>query len=68
MLQSNYDKGVRICKRSSHADTKVREKKEGEEVLHALEIPLQLLVQTMVRQAVTLQPLKNPMLEQVDVH
>jgi len=33
-------------------------KKKGEEVLQALEIPLQPVVKSMVRQAVPLQPMK----------
>ena len=44
-------------------------KKEGEEVLQvqSAEIPLQPVEKTMVTQVVTLQPMEDPMPEQVDV-
>ncbi|PKU43793.1 protein pxr1-like [Limosa lapponica baueri] len=49
------DRGVRICKRNNSADTKVREE-EGEGGA-AAEILPQPVVKTMVRQAVSLQPM-----------
>jgi len=65
-----------ICERNNSADTKVREEVGG----GGAEIPLQLGVVTMERQAVTLQPMEvhgganihlqpveDPMPEQVDV-
>jgi len=72
--------GVRICERNNSVDTKVSEEGRGGGASGAkAEIPLQPVEQTMVSQAVPLQPMevhsgadiclqlmKDPMLEQVD--
>jgi len=50
---------VRICKRNSSVDTKVSEEGGGGGAPGAgAEIPLQLMEQTTVRQAVSLQPME----------
>ena len=74
------ERGVRICERNNSADTKVSEEGGGGGAPGArAEIPLQLVVKTMVRQVVALQPMEvnsgadihlqpveDPTLEQVD--
>ncbi|CAM9233957.1 unnamed protein product, partial [Bubo scandiacus] len=74
------ERGVRMCESNSSADTKVSEEGGGGGAPGAgAEIPLQPVVQPMVRQAVPLQPLEvnggaeihlqpreDPTLEQVD--
>ena len=71
---------MRACKRNNPADTKVSEEGGGGGAPGArVEIPLQPVVKTMVRQVVPLQPMEvhggadihlqsveDPMLEQVD--
>jgi len=49
---------VRICERNNSADTKVREGGGGGAPGTSAEIPLQLVVKTMVRQAVPMQPIE----------
>jgi len=50
---------MRICERNNSADTKVSKEGGGEGVPGAgAEVPLQLVVKTMVRQVVTLQPME----------
>ena len=59
---------MRICERNNSADTEVGEEGGGGGAPGArAEIPLQPMVKTMVRQAVPLQPVEDPTLEQVDV-
>ena len=72
---------MRICERNNSADTKVSEEGGGGGAPGTrAEIPLQPLVKTMVRQAVSLQPMEvhggadihlqpveDPTLQQVDV-
>ena len=59
---------MRICERNNSADTEVGEEGGGGGAPGTrAEIPLQPLVKTMVRQAVPLQPVEDPTLEQVDV-
>ncbi|CAM9633173.1 unnamed protein product, partial [Bubo scandiacus] len=74
-------RGVRICERNNPADTKVSEEGGGGGIPGAREeIPLQPMVQTLVRQIVPLQPMEvnggadlhlqpmeDPMLDQVDI-
>ena len=73
------ERGVRICKRKNSADVKVSEGGRGGAPGAIAKIPLQLVVKTMVRQAVPLQsmevhggadihlqPMEGPTLEQVD--
>ena len=56
-VQLQPERGVRICERNNSADTKVSEEGGGRGAPGAgAEIPLQPLVQPMVRQAVPLQP------------
>lgn len=55
----------RICEKTS-VDTKVSEEVEGGDTSGAGEIPLQPVVQMMVRHAVALQPIEDPTPEQVD--
>ena len=58
-LQLQPERGVRICERNNSADTKVSEEGGGGGAPGArAEIPLQLVVKTMVRQAVPLQPME----------
>ncbi|KAM9590913.1 uncharacterized protein ACIBXB_005945 [Morphnus guianensis] len=52
------ERGVRTCKRNNPADTKVSEGGGGGAPAAGAEIPLQLVVKTMVRQAVPLQPME----------
>ncbi|KAK4830527.1 hypothetical protein QYF61_011506 [Mycteria americana] len=75
------DRGVRICERNNSADTKISEEGGGGGASGTrAEIPLQPVVKTMVRQGVALQPMEvhgradihlqpveDPMPEQVDV-
>ena len=57
--QLQLGRGVRICERNNSADTKVSEEGGGGGAPGAgAEIPLQPVVQPMVRQAVPLQPLE----------
>ena len=57
---------VRTCKRNSPADTKVNEEGEGEDTPGTgAEILLQPMGKTMVREAVLLEPVEDPTLEQV---
>ncbi|KAK4828110.1 hypothetical protein QYF61_023472 [Mycteria americana] len=77
---SSWERGVRTCERNNSADTKVSEEGGGGGAPGTgAEIPLQPVVKTMVRQAVPLQPtevhggadiylqpVEDPMLEQVD--
>ena len=78
--QLQPERGMRICERNNSADTKVSEEGGGGGAPGArAEIPLQPMGKTMVRQAVPLQPMEvhggadihlqpmeDPMLEQVD--
>jgi len=70
-------RGVRLCERNNSADTKVSEEGGGAPDTGAESYPLQLLIKTMVRQVVPLQPMEvhgaadlhlqpreDPMLEQ----
>jgi len=70
---------VRLCERNNSADTKVSQEGGGGAPGIRAEIPLQPVEQTMVRQAVPLQPMEvhggadlhlqpmeDPTLEQVD--
>ena len=53
-----WDRGVRICGRNNSADMKVNKEGEGGRAPGArVENPLLLMVKTMVRQAVSLQPM-----------
>ncbi|KAK4831110.1 LOW QUALITY PROTEIN: hypothetical protein QYF61_015413 [Mycteria americana] len=81
LWNSSQKRGVRICERNNSADTKVSEGGGGGGAPGTgAELPLQLMVKTMVRQAVPLrrmevnggadlhlQPVEDPTLEQVDV-
>ena len=59
---------MRICERNNSADTEVGEEGGGGGAPGAgAEIPLQPVVKTMVRQAGPLQPMEDPMPEQVDM-
>ena len=59
---------MRICERNNSADTKVSEEGGGGGAPGAgAEIPLQPVVKTMVMQVAAMQPMEDPMLEQVDV-
>jgi len=70
---------VRQCERNNSAGTKVSEEGGGRRCLKCWSLPLQLVKTTMVRQVVPLQsmevhggayihlqPMKDPVLEQVD--
>ncbi|CAM9267070.1 unnamed protein product [Bubo scandiacus] len=66
--QLQLKRRVRMCERNNSADTKISEEGGGGGAPGArAEIPLQPLVQTMVGQAVPLQPVDDPTPEQVDV-
>jgi len=54
------ERGVRGCERNYFADTKVSEKQRGGDARNvgAESLPLQLMMKTMVRQAVPLQPME----------
>ena len=59
---------MRICERNNSADTKVSDEGGGGGVPGAgAEVPLQPVGKTMVVQISTLQPMEDPMLEQMDV-
>jgi len=49
---------VRICERNNSTDTRVDEGREGGAPGIRAEIPLQLVVKTMVRQEVPMQPME----------
>ena len=60
------ERGVRTCKSNKPADPKVSEEEGGGDAPGTgVEIPLQPMGKTTVRQAVPLQPREDPMLEQV---
>ncbi|OPJ68736.1 hypothetical protein AV530_012827 [Patagioenas fasciata monilis] len=80
-VQQQLKGGVRICERNSSAGTKASEEGGGNAPDAGAEIPLQPVVQTMVRPVVPLQPMEvhsgaeihlqpmeDPMPEQVGAH
>ncbi|CAM9993764.1 unnamed protein product, partial [Bubo scandiacus] len=63
--QQHPERGVRICERNNSADTKDGEEGGGGGAPGTgAEIPLQPVVQTLVRQAGPLQPMEEPTPEQ----
>lgn len=59
---------MRKCERNNSADTKVSEEGRGGGASDTgADIPLQPMVKITVRQTVLLQPVEDPMAEQVDV-
>ncbi|GAB0181320.1 hypothetical protein GRJ2_000597300 [Grus japonensis] len=65
--QLQPEKGVRTCERNNSSDTKVSEEERGGGVPGTgAEIPLQPTEKTMMKQAVPLQPMEDPTLEQVE--
>lgn len=63
---SNCSWRVRISERNNSADTSISEGGRRDALGTRAEIALQPMVKTMVRQAVPLQPLKGPMMEQLN--